>query len=202
MQSVQSMRQMLFATMLAAGCAASPTSGGMPSVYPDEQLYASVYEGGHAPGKVTISAMNASSMAWSIADTSIATVTGTDELGTVTAEKAGTTTITAKAGGVTMPIPLTVISYTSAQLAAGTTAYQTFNCGSCHSASGPDITPSDIGKHTDQQILAATVSGANPEGGAVSIGAAAHSFAVTGDAMVGISAYLRSLTPGTPVPDK
>lgn len=145
--------------------------------------------------------MNASGMSWSSVDPSIATVSGTDELGTVVAVKAGSTTITAKAGGTVMPIPLTVISYTAAQLSAGQSAYQSSNCGSCHNATGPDISPSDIGKHTDQQIMDAVVSGKNPEGGDVSIGAAAHSFALTGDAKVGIAAYLRSLTPGTPVPD-
>lgn len=196
------MRQTLLALILAAGCAGPlPQPGGTPSVFPNEQIYAGVYEGGAATGKVTIAAMNASGMAWSSADPSIATVSGTDELGTVVAVKPGSTTITAKAGGTVMPIPLTVISYTAAQLSAGQSAFQSSNCGGCHNATGPDISPSDIGKHTDQQIMDAVLSGKNPEGGDVSIGAAAHSFALTGDAQIGIAAYLRSLTPGTPTPD-
>jgi mono/diheme cytochrome c family protein len=196
------MRHMMFAMILAAGCAADPTTGGGgPSVFPNEQIYAGVYEGGGATGKVTIAAMDATGMSWSSGDTSVATVSGNDTLGTVTAVKAGSTTITAKAGGVSMPVPVMVISYTAAQLSAGSAAFQAQACGSCHNASGPDISPSGIGKHTDQQIIDATVSGKNPEGGEVSIGAAMHSFALTGDAKIGIAAYVRSLTPGTPVAD-
>ena len=90
------------------------------------------------------------------------------------------------------------------QLTAGSTAFtQTYTCAKsgCHDSAGPDISPSDIGKHTDTQIQAAVTMGANPEGGDISIGAAAHSFALTGDEVLGICAYLRALPPGTPVPD-
>jgi hypothetical protein len=188
--------------LLAAGCASSPSSSG-PSIFPDTQIYGAVYAGGAAPGKVTIAAMNATSLTWTSQDPSVASVTGTATLGTVTSLKAGSTMIVASAGGQTMPLPITVNSYTAAQLTAGQSAFQAHNCASagCHSGSGPDISPSDIGKHTDDQIVAAVTQGKNPEGGDVSIGAAAHSFALTGDATVGIAAYLRSLPPGTPTPD-
>jgi hypothetical protein len=188
--------------VLAAGCA-SPASSSGPSIFPDTQIYGAVYAGGASPGKITISAMNATGLTWTSQDPSVATVSGSATLGTVTSLKAGSTMIVASAGGQTMPLPITINSYTAAQLTAGQAAFQAQSCASsaCHSASGPDISPSDIGKHTDAQILAAVTQGKNPEGGDISIGAANHSFALTGDATTGISAYLRSLPPGTPTPD-
>ncbi len=70
----------------------------------------------------------------------------------------------------------------------------------CHDASGPDVTPSGIGKHTDAQLQATVLSGQNPEGGEVAIGAARHSFAMA--PMPGIIAYMRSLPPGVPHADE
>lgn len=197
------MRHLLFTMLVAAGCAASPpdSTGGGPTVFPSEQIFAAVYTGGGATGKVTISAMDATGMSWSSADGSVASVAGNDTLATVTGLKAGSTTITATAGGQTISIPLQVISYTAAQLAAGQSAFTSNNCASCHTGSELDVSPSDIGKHTDAQILAAAAHGQNPEGGDISIGAAMHSFPLSGDAQIGIAAYLRSLTPGVPVDD-
>jgi mono/diheme cytochrome c family protein len=149
--------------------------------------------------------MGGTGVTWASTDTTIATVSGTDALGTVTALKAGSTTITATAGGTTLSVPLTVNSYSTSDRMAGATAFTTFSCASaaCHGAGGPDISPSDIGKHTDAQILASVTMGANPEGGPISIGAAAHTFAITAGSPEarGISAYLRTLPPGTPVQD-
>jgi len=195
------MRHLLFTLALAA-CATTPDGpSGTPTVFPSEQIFASVYSGGTAPGKVTVSAMDATGMAWASESSSVATVSGNDTLGTVTAVSAGSTTITATADGQTISIPLQVISYTAAQLSAGQSAFESNNCAHCHTGSALDISPSDIGKHTDAQILAAASQGQNPEGGEISIGAAMHSFSITGDAQIGIAAYLRSLTPGIPVDD-
>jgi len=95
----------------------------------------------------------------------VATVSGTDALGTVVAHKAGSTTITALASGATRMIPLTVAAYSASDLAAGATAYTTtYSCAKsgCHDASGPDVSPSGIAKHTDAQLVAVITAGENP----------------------------------------
>lgn len=189
---------------LAAACSGS--SDGL-KLFPDTMLYSGVVSGGGgASFKVTISASGASGIAWSSADATIASVTGTDTLGTVTALKAGATTIKALAGGSTISLPLTVTTYTAADITAGTTAYNTtYTCAraGCHDAAGPDVGPADIGKHTDAQVLAALVSGTNPEGGPISIGAAMHTFTIAAGSAEsrGIIGYMRSLPPGIPKND-
>jgi alpha-amylase len=194
--------RILASVLLLAACSSDTPSGNL-STFPNTQIFSGA--GGTTPDKVTIAAMGATGVTWASMDTTIATVTGTDTLGTVTAVKAGSTSITATAGGKTVTIPLTVNMYTTAQLAAGSTAFtQTYTCAKagCHDSGGPDISPSDIGKHTDAQIIAATSMGKNPEGGDISIGASNHSFALaTSDDQAGICAYLRALPPGTPVQD-
>ncbi len=175
------------------------------SVFPNTTLYSGVESGaGAAQYKVTIAAMNGKGVVWASADASIATVSGTDALGTVTALKAGSTKITATSGGKTVEIPLVVAVYKSSDRAAASSMWSgTCSKGGCHDASGPDVSPSGIGKHTDAQIQATVTMGENPEGGEVSIGKAAHSFAIATDApaYAGIVAQMRSLPPGTPKQD-
>jgi hypothetical protein len=160
---------------------------------------------GGASYKLTIAASGSTGVTWKSSDTTIATVAGTDILGTVVALKAGTAIITAT-GGNSVSVPLTVMNYAAADLSAGRTAFETtYTCAKsgCHDAMGPDVTPSGVGKHTDAQLQAVVTSGMNPEGGVVSIGAAAHSFAIVSGtpAYAGIVAYMRSLPPGTPKQD-
>jgi hypothetical protein len=154
-------------------------------------LYVGIESGGHGD-TVPVASMGATGIAWASSDATVATVTGDDASATVTAVKAGSATITAT-GGSMATVPVTVLSYMTADRMTGGTYYSAKNCAmaGCHDASGPDITPSGIGKHTDAQILAAATMGANPEGGDVAIGAANHSFVDPGSA--GIAAYLRWL---------
>jgi len=197
----------VFVALLVGACASSDTGGGGEafSVFPNTTLYSGVESGaGAATYKVTIAASNGSGVVWASADPSIATVTGTDALGTVTALKAGSTTITATAGGTKLSIPLVVATYsTSDRMAASGMWSGTCSKGGCHDASGPDVSPSGIGKHTDMQLDTVVTMGQNPEGGDVSIGKAAHSFAIASGtpAFAGIVATMRSLPPGTPKQD-
>jgi hypothetical protein len=96
-------------------------------VFPSEQIYAGVYTGG-ATGKVTVSVMDATNVTWSSASSSVATVSGNSTLGTAVGVAAGSTTIDITADGTQFSIPLLAISYTSAQLSAGQSAFQTVNC--------------------------------------------------------------------------
>jgi hypothetical protein len=179
-----------------------------PKVFPATQLYSGVNSGGGAQDRVAIAAQDATGIAWSSMDQTIASVTGTDQLASVVANQTGSTMIAATVAGMTFSIPITVNAYDAADLAAGQNAFEhTYMCGGCHSGpggDGPDITPSGIGKHSDAQILTVVTTGITPEGAPVKIGAASHSFAVSpGSAESrGIPAYLRSLTPGTPVDEE
>ena len=199
----------VFIASLVGACASDPGGGGGGdafSVFPDTTLYSGVESGaGAVTYKVTIAASNGKGVVWASADPSIATVTGTDALGTVTALKAGSTTITATAGGMKLSIPLVVATYAvSDRMAANGMWTGTCSKGGCHDPGGPDVTPSGIGKHPDMQLDAVVTMGQNPEGGDVSIGRAAHSFAIASGtpAFAGIVAQMRSLPPGTPVKDQ
>ncbi|MEO7732142.1 MAG: Ig-like domain-containing protein [Kofleriaceae bacterium] len=206
----RSMPLLVLVAACAVGCGSSATPPGSDefTVFPSTTLYSGIDPaGGGASYKVTIAASHATGVTWASLDPTVATVSGTDALGTVVALKAGSTTITALASGATEMIPLTVAAYSASDLAAGATAYTTtYSCAKsgCHDASGPDVSPSGIAKHTDAQLVAVITAGENPEGGAVSIGAANHSFAIPANSAAsrGICAYLRSLPPGTPVPDE
>lgn len=197
----------MFLALFGGACATNDSSGGGGegfSVFPSTTLYSGVESGGGATYKVTIAAMNGKGVVWASADPSIATVSGTDALGTVTSLKAGSTMITATAGGTTLSIPLVVASYRSSDRMAASAMWSgTCSKGGCHDASGPDVSPSGIAKHTDAQLDTVVTTGMNPEGGAVAIGAAAHSFVIASDspAFAGIVATMRSLPPGTPKQD-
>ncbi len=201
-------RAVLFGLLLSA-CAASPPPGGggnALSLFPNTTLYSGFETGtGAVPYKVTIAAKGAGGVAWKAMAPSMASVTGTDTLGTVTALAAGQTVVIATAGGANVQVPLTIATYNpSDRMAAASLWKSTCSVGGCHDASGPDVSPSDVGKHTDAQIQAAVTKGQNPEGGDISIGAAAHSFSIAPGSpeYAGIVAYLRALPPGTPVPDE
>ncbi|MDB4956922.1 MAG: hypothetical protein JWO36_4491 [Myxococcales bacterium] len=182
-------------------------SGESLTIYPLTTLFSGADPaGGGATYKVTIGAKGASGLTWTSTDPTVATVTGTDSLGTVVSLKEGAATITAtSAAGSHQSLPLLVMSYAASDLAAGQAAYDMYSCAKsgCHDLGGPDITPSGIGKHTDPQLLATVTTGFNPEGGEVSIGAAMHSFPIAAGTpeYVGIVAYMRSLPPGIPKPD-
>jgi hypothetical protein len=151
---------------------------------------------------VPIAVSGATGVTWSSSDSSIATVTGNDSVATVSAVKAGSATITATANGKSATATITVSQYQAADKTAGQNEFTQVGCNKsgCHDSSGPDISPSGIGKHTDAQIVAAAKTGANPEGGDISIGASAHSFAPV---TTSIATWLRAMqAKGTPQPDQ
>jgi hypothetical protein len=196
------------AVILAVGCGSDPPPGPV-WLFPDQPLIAG-YFGGTPTGQVTLRASDMKTATWTSADPTIATIsgglddTGTGGLGTATAVAVGMTTLTATSNGQSFSVPLTVESFTAAQVSTGQSTYMTTGCvaESCHDATGPDLTPSGLGKHTDLQIEAAITTAANPEGGMLFTGSASHSFSIQNDALVGLVAYLRSLPPGTPYPDR
>jgi hypothetical protein len=183
---------------LLSGCVSSVEPSDALDVFPDTTLYSGVESGAGAKQyQVTISATAGASVTWQSMDPSIASVTGTNTLGTVSALKVGSTTIVATSGGKSVQIPLTIESYSASDRMSAASMYTTTCAASgCHDATGPDVSPSGIGKHSDQQLHDVVISGMNPEGGPVSIGAAAHSFGTA--PMPGMIEYMRSLPPGVP----
>ena len=167
----------------------SPSSPGGLTLFPTT-VYTGLDEG--SKYSVPIAASGATGITWSSSDPTIATVTGNDTLATITVVKAGSVTITAKSNGTTATATATAATYTAADKATGQASYTSSGCAKsgCHDSAGPNITPSGIGKHTDAQVLATVTMGANPEGGDISIGARAHTFAGVSTPIV---AYLRSL---------
>lgn len=184
------------ALVVLAGCGSAtnpPPPTGL-TIYPTTTLYTGVEDTG-AKYKVNIAVSGATGVMWTSTDSTVATVQGNDQSGTVTAVKAGSTTITATAGQQKQVVPVMIQSYKESDRTAGQAAWTMFTCAKsgCHDAAGPDVSPSGIAKHDDAALIAAVTLGKNPEGGSISIGAAAHSFAVAN--ATGIAAYLRSLQP-------
>jgi hypothetical protein len=186
------------ALLLVTACGGdSPSAGGTAVLFPEHVNTGFDQNRGYA---VPVAASGATGITWTSSDPGVATVTGTDALATITGVAAGTVTITAKATG-TASVTVDVKAYVAGDAATGKTSFDTLGCAAagCHTPSGPDITPSGLGKHTDAEILAAITQGQNPEGGELSTGAANHSFA----AEATIVTYLRSLAPaGTPIDDE
>ena len=182
------------------------TSGETLTVFPTTTLFSGIDPvGGGATYQVTIAASGAKHVTWQSSDPTTATVTGTEMLGTATTLKAGSATITASSSASSIDVPLLIVPYDAADLAAGKAAFDMYACAKsgCHDGHAFDITPSGIGKHTDPQNLTSVQTGYNPEGGEVSIGAANHSFAILSGTpeATGIVAYMRSLPPGIPIRD-
>lgn len=148
---------------------------------------------------VPIAASEATGITWESSDPAIATVTGNDTLATVTGVAAGTVTITATAGDAYETAEVIVTAYTSATKEAGQALFTDNGCGvaGCHDSAGEDdVTPSGLGKHTDDEIMTAITAGTNPEGGEIPN----HIFADVG---TDILAYMRSLPPkGPPIQDE
>jgi hypothetical protein len=139
-----------------------------------------------ASGKVT----------WS-SSSNTADVSATTAGATIDGAKAGSAVVTVKDSGGSATVKVNVASYTAAQRSTGEAELKKIGCNGCHD-SGADITPSGIGKHSHDQVVAAFTMGKNPEGGLVDDGNTPHSFDVSDpDALV---AYLRSLAPRTNQP--
>lgn len=177
--------------------ATATTGDAAITVFPTK-VFLGVDETGKALGSAPVSLTGGAATAtWASASTTIATATGNTTNGKIVGVKAGTSTVTVKSGTKSATIAVTVATYTAADATAGKTEYTTGKCDDCHGAAGTDITPSDLGKHTDAEILGAVVDGMNPEGGAIE---GMHKFTAT----KAIVAYLRGLPArnDTPVDDK
>jgi mono/diheme cytochrome c family protein len=199
----------LLASSAIAACGGSPdapstttkpasvtsTPAGDISVFPDK-VFVGVDETGKALSAAPVGLTGgAGTVSWISSNTGIATASGNAKAGTIAAKKPGTSTVTVKDGTKTATVLVTVIAYTSADKTAGAAEFAAAKCADCHGASGPDITPSGVGKHSDEEILAAVTAGMNPEGGDLEGG---HKYTAT----PAIVAYLRSIAARTDTPIK
>ncbi len=174
--------------------AGSSTGDGSVTVFPTKVFVGVDESGSMSPAPVALNGASGTAT-WSSSDTSIAAVTGDAVSAKISAVKVGGSTVTVKAGSASANVTVTVLSYTSAAVASGQQEYKSAGCDGCHGgADAPDITPSGVGKHTDDQILGAAKDGQNPEGGAIS--EPNHKFAVS----TAVVAYLRSLPAKTATP--
>jgi hypothetical protein len=170
------------------------TQSGALTVFPTQVFVGFDEKGPLAQAPVALTGASGS-VAWTSADDSVAAVSGSAVSAKISAVKAGSSAITVKAGSASAEVKVTVLSYTAAAVASGEQEYKTAGCAGCHEAAdGPDITPSGVGKHTDDQILGAAHDAKNPEGG--DIASPNHKFAVTN----AVVAYLRSLPAKTDSP--
>lgn len=163
-----------------------PVTGTDISVFPTK-LYVGVDDSGKAIGSAPVSLVGGSGVVtWTSATTGVATATGNAKTGTVTGVKAGSSVVTVKSGTKTAAVTVTVIQYPAADIAKGQTEYTTLKCDDCHNVSGSDITPSDIGQHTDAEIMGPITTGVKSEGPTIAV---PHKFTVT----AAIIAYMRSV---------
>jgi hypothetical protein len=192
----------VFVSSVAAACSSSSTpslaptdvdAGGPLTAFPTT-IYLGVDDTGKAIGSAPVGLTGASgTVTWTSGTTTVATATGDAKSGTITGVKAGKSTVTIKAGTKSATVSVTVNTYPAGDIAKGQTEYMMGKCDDCHAGMGPDVTPSDIGKHTDDEIMGAIVQGANPEGGMI---AGMHKFTAT----AAIIAYMRSLPARTNTP--
>ena len=200
---------LLLASSAIAACGSSPdapsistkpasvtsTPAGDISVFPDK-VFVGVDETGKALSPAPVGLTGGSgTVTWTSSNASVATASGNAKSGAIAAKKSGTTAVTVKDGTKTATVTVTVITYKSADKTAGAAEFAAAKCDGCHSASGPDITPSGVGKHSDDEILAAVTQGMNPEGGMLEGG---HTYTTT----PAIVAYLRSIAARTDTPIK
>jgi hypothetical protein len=181
------------------------------------------FDDGSAEYKVPASLVGASdstTVRWTIADTSLATVdteqpspgekatTRMSHHAIVKTKKAGTTTLRATVEGKTFDVPLTITQYAPGARELGNDLYQTnrasmpggepgtkaLGCIDCHGAHGTARhSPSEIGGFDDAAILKTIATGVKPDGGTANNGN--HKFVLDMTEQQGILARLRSLEP-------
>ena len=193
---------LVLAASAGAACSSSSnptsTSSGSITLYPGK-VFVGVDDARTPLASVPISLTGASgTVTWTSDTPMYATVTGNDKKGTIAAVAPGTAVVIVHAGDKVGSVSVTVHEYPAADVVKGKAEYVAAKCDECHGATGPDITTSSLAKHTDDQIIAATVDGTNPEGG--DIAGKPHKFTAT----KAIVAYLRTLPArtDTPVEDK
>ena len=200
----------LYLLSLAIGCTDSGGGGAPPGGEGELAINPpKIFTGfdGTNTYKAPVVSTPASGAEWSIGDPSLADI-APDGDGTqlmITTKKAGTTTITVKAGGQTATAELIIAAYTTEQHDVGERRYMEGGggdpgCITCH-ANGPDHTPTQVDADTDEQVINSFVNGVDPEG--VPIPTPKHMWSVTEEEKPGLVSYLRSLEPaGYPEPDQ
>lgn len=170
------------------------------------------FDGTHTYRAPAIVVNKSGSVAWTIADATIASLAPADdgEHVTITALKAGETTITATAGTQHSTVPLKVYSYTGQQWDAGRSRYTTAAdasnpaCTSCHASGvGPDHTPTEVDADPDDEIQNTFLTGVDPEGRSIKeysefaylLQGKNHTWSVNATEKSGLVAYMRSLDP-------
>ncbi len=152
------------------------------------------YDGSRAY-KVPVSLVGGASATWTAEDPSLVTLETKKEGVMITARKAGSTTVTAKVGSKSYKVKVTITKYAQGAWAAGEKVYTTsVKCDGCHvKSSGPDHSPSEIGKHEDAHIRARITTGESLHGEATQ---ANHKLGdrLDADGVVAAIAYIRGLT--------
>jgi hypothetical protein len=184
-----------------------PPDPGEDYVFPD--VAHTGFDGTHA-FKVPLST-NLTDVTWTVGDESIADVTGVpapaelaeygETWAVVTTRKAGTTMVTATAGGKTVSAMLVVEAYDAASVTAGEGRYnspdnpgatQRNACVSCHGLpNGVDHSPVQMAYFADDEILSAITTGMYPDGYVLT--GVNHAWNLTDGERKGIVPYLRSL---------
>jgi hypothetical protein len=179
---------------------ATGTSTSAVTVFPT-----TVYTGSDGTGtgfQVPVVVVDGKVASWTCNDPTMMRADGVVDHASMLPLTDGTSTVTAVGeDGSTALVTVVTFLYTQEQLEAGKGVYTNI-CSNCHAAGGdgPDITPSGVGKHTQDQILGAALMGMNPEGGPLN--QPNHMFQMTDLEKHGIVGYLRSLPPrGLPDPN-
>lgn len=169
-----------------------PPASGTVGVFPTKVFVGVDESGPLSPAPVSVTGASGTTT-WSSSDAAVA-VTGNAISASISAVKIGAATVTVKAGDGSANVSVTVQKYAASAVTSGKAEFTSAGCAGCHDGDGPDVTPSGIGKHSDDEILGAFQEGKNPEGGDVD--SPNHEFAVS----AAVVAYLRSLPARTPTP--
>jgi hypothetical protein len=191
---MRTLRMMVASALAISGCSASSEES--LEVFP--AVAHTGVDGAGTPFRVPVIAIGADSVTFTASNDSI-TVTSTADHATITAVRAGMATLQVTSGAGSKTVSVEVKQYPAAARMTGAQAATRLACMGCHATNGSDITSSGIAEHTDDEVIASTVRGTNPEGGTIPD----HAFALTTDEQIGMAAYLRSLAPlGDPKPDE
>ena len=166
----------------------NPDGGGRPDGNPDlATIFPPVvhtgYDGAHqfrVPVSTDLSNQVEGEVTWSTGDASIASIAPVDTppnypatrgvWAMITTAGSGQTSASATIGPHTVTAELRVAAYTSEQVTAGQTRYQTDgaddrrSCASCHQvAGGADHTPTEMAFHDDDALLVVITEGHYPD---------------------------------------
>jgi mono/diheme cytochrome c family protein len=149
---------------------------------------------------------------WTLADPSLADVKVEAAGATLTAKKAGDTTLTATQLGKSFTAKVKIYAYTPQAYAEGEHRYTTKvddnnpACNNCHgkgAGKGPDHTPTELDADPDDEIQNTFTTGVDPEGRPIAkesewaylLEGKMHMWSVTPSEKMNMLAYLRALEP-------